>query len=239
MANPRERLLAHQVDACPRCGRRHRYALLVGPREGPLLFAGLREVTVPLRCPRTGQGFDSRVSIGSSEQFLRVADPHAADEEGEPAALSADVTNAPSVGVVGGAAGPVAAPPSESSEVAEWLRTSRQTATEYCRTMLTASSGAVPVHFAVLQYLDVSARSGGWAARCAALPAVFFVLAAAAFGTAQRPRLVQLADDLPAGFDALRRKTLQRIDRLARWGTALFLAGTAGALIAFTALLGR
>ncbi|MEV0037093.1 hypothetical protein [Streptomyces sp. NPDC050804] len=173
-------------------------------------------MTVQLLCPETRRSFESRITIGSNERFLRIADPHAADH----------VTGATPTDTA-------------DTEPAEWTRSSRQTATEYCRTMLTASSGAVPVHFALLQYLNVSALNGGWTARWAAVPALFFVLAAAAFALAQRPRLVQLADSSAAALDVLRRSTLRRIDRLARWGTTLFLMGTAGALVAFVALLGE
>lgn len=217
MVGQGERLVAHRVPECPLCARSHRFALLVGPRRDPLVFAGMQDVTVPLICPETRGSFESRISIGSNEQFLRIADPFAAGHTAAAAGSSAV---------------------EEDPEAAEWMRASRQTAVEFCRAMLTASCGAVPVHFAVLQYLKVSGNTGSWAARAAAVPALLFLLAAAAFALAQRPRLVQLADTSPAAFAALRHATLLRIDRLARWGTALFLLGCAGAVAAFAALLG-
>ncbi|MER7045478.1 hypothetical protein [Streptomyces jumonjinensis] len=213
MGEQGQRLLQHLVPECPHCAHRHRFALLIGPDNEPLLFAGTQEVPVQLVCPETRQSFEGRITIGSNEQFLRIADPFAADHSF--AAAEAD------------------------PELAEWIRSSRQTSTEYCKTMLTASSAGVPVHFAVLQYLDISGRTGGWTTRAAALPALLYVLAAAAFALAQRPRLVQLADTSAAAFATLRRTTLRRIDRLARWGTTLFLLGSVGAFLVFAILLGR
>jgi hypothetical protein len=217
-----ERLFAHRVPECPHCGHRHRYALLIGPRQEkqePLLFAGRQEVTIRVLCPETRKSFETRITIGSGEQFLRIADPfvdHASDDH-LPLATADEI----------------------DPELAEWMRSSRQTALEYCRTMLTTSTGAIPVHFAVLQYLDVSTIAARWTARAAAAPSLCFVLAAGAFALAQQPRLVQVADGSADSFAALRRMTLRRIDRLARWGTALFLLGIVGALIGFVALLGR
>jgi hypothetical protein len=209
----RERLLGHQVQVCPHCGRRHRFALLIGPRQEPLLFAGTQEVTVRLMCPRTRRTFEDRITIGSGEQFIRIADPFVDDDTSQ---------------VVNSAAAP-------DAELDEWMRSSRQTATEFCRTMLTASSAAIPVHFAVLQYLDSSGIQGSWAVRTAAVvPALSFLLATAAFALAQRPRLVNATT---GAFAELRRDTLRRLDRLSRTGTALFLLGTAGSLIAFASLI--
>lgn len=222
----KERLLAHRVTDCPHCGRRHRYALLIGPRQEkdpPLVFAGRRDVTISVLCPETRNSFETRIVIGSDEQFLRIADPYAdADADG---GTGTDL--------------PAAGTDEVDPDLTEWMRSSRQTALEYCKTMLTTSIGAVPLHFAVLQYLGAATIAAGWAARAAAAPALLFVLAAAAFALAQRPRLVEITDGSAGSFAALRRRTLRRIDRLARWGTGLFLLGIIGALVAFATLLGK
>jgi hypothetical protein len=159
-------------------------------------------VTVNLLCPRTRKAFSSDISIGTNEQFLRIADPFA-DSQPRPA----------------------------DDELAEWVRGSRQAATEYSRALLTTASAAIPIHFSVLKYLGMTTGSdlGG---KLAAVPAALYLVAAMIFAFAQRPRLVRATAE---SFTELREATLRRANRLATAGTALFLAGTAGSLAAFAA----
>jgi hypothetical protein len=219
------RLQGHEVNACPHCQQRHRYALQIGVREGTLVFAGTRAVTVELICPRTREPFPAEIIIGTNEEFIRIADPFASK-----AAPPVDPVSHPE---------PVAATVHPSSpapvdpEFAEWARASRQTAVEYCRGMLTAASAAIPVYFAVLQYLGVEHASRPLV-RLAVLPAVLFLLSATVFAVGHRPRLVTVPTD---DFDQVRTRTLRRLNRLITIGSALFLAATAGALAVFADLL--
>jgi hypothetical protein len=203
------RLQGHEVAECPRCGERHRYALQIGTGTGTLIFAGTKEVTVELICPRTGQRFPAEIIIGTNEEFVRIADPFAAK------------------------APPAQDPPAEDPEYAEWTRASRQTAVDYARGMLTAASAAIPVYFAVVQYLGVD-HASRVLVRLAVLPAAAFLVSATVYAVAHRPRLVRVPPD---GFAEIRTRTLRRIDRLITLGTALFLLATAGALAVFAALL--
>jgi hypothetical protein len=215
------RLQGHEVSACPLCGQRHRYALQIGAREHTLIFAGTRAVTVELICPRTRQPYPAEIIIGTNEEFLRIADPFAST-------AAAPVEPAPPIT-------PVAVPADGATdpEFAEWARASRQTAVEYCRGMLTAASAAIPVYFAVLQYLGVD-HATRVLVRLAVVPAVLFLLSATVFAIGHRPRLVRV----PTGdFGQVRTRTLRRLDRLITLGSALFLAGTAGSLAVFAVLL--
>lgn len=212
------RLQGHEISACPHCQQRHRYALQIAVQEGVLLFAGTRATTVQLICPRTNEPFAAEIVVGTNEEFVRIADPFAA--QGAPVEQRLpDVTAAHD-----------AVP---DPEFAEWARSSRQTAVEYCRGMMTAASAAIPVHFAVVQYLGID-HSTHLLLRLAAIPAGVFLLSAAAFAVAHRPRLVSVA----AGeFGQVRARSLRRLNRLMTAGSALFLTATAGSLAVFAALL--
>jgi hypothetical protein len=100
--------------------------------------------------------------------------------------------------------------------------------------MLTAASAAIPIYFAVLQYLGVDHAAIHLLVRLAVVPAVLFLLSATVFAVAHRPRL----RSVPVGdFGQIRARTLRRLDRLIALGSALFLTATAGSLAVFAALL--
>ncbi|MFD9064766.1 hypothetical protein ACFVZ3_24955 [Kitasatospora purpeofusca] len=215
--------------------------MAIGRRDGgTLLFAGGQTVTVELTCPRTWETFEDQIVIGTEERFLRIADPWitmprqgALQAQHEPPSTEGGAETA--------AAAPAEPPPvatggTADPEFAEWARMSRQTGIEYCKAMLTASSAAIPVYFAVLQYMNLATVKEHWASRLAAAPAVLFLLAAAAFALAQRPRLVHATAQ---SFAEVRGDSLRRLGRFSQVGTGLFLLGSLGALIAYSVLAGR
>ncbi|MGH3756888.1 hypothetical protein [Actinophytocola sp.] len=165
------------------------------------MFAGNQETTITLLCPRTRKQYSGQIVIGSNERFIKIADPFAQTEP--------DAADEP------------------DAEYEAWAAASRRTALDYSRSMLTASSAAIPVYFAVLDYL-------GQANGFAAIPGVLFLIAAAAFAIAQRPRLQATSRTT---FAETRARALRRINGLATSGTALFLLATAGSVATFAATL--
>jgi hypothetical protein len=194
-----DRLLRHTVEKCARCGESHSYALLVRDRDADAVpvFGGGGRTEVALVCPTTKQLFTQSVSNPEGAEILGPADP---------SQLSLRTA-------------PAAPPGAAASDFAEWAKSSRQTATDYCKTMLTTSSGAIPVYFAVLKYLGHERVGSSAIALVGVVPPVLLLTAAMLFAIALRPRLALLTPD---GFTQFRTQRLKRLDRYIGAGTAAF-----------------
>ena len=200
-------VLVHVVDPCPRCQKRHEFPLEV--RQGiPVFGGGPQEVEVALICPKTGLAFTTRVLKPQSGEIV----PPASVPAGSPLPHQPGSTTGVDLGF------------------AEWVKGSRAIALEYCKTMLTASSGAVGVYFAVLKYLGIDAIDGTLQRRAAGVPPLLFLAAVLAFAAALRPTYQVVTE---VTFPAFRAERLARLDRFALAGTVLFVAAVALAIVLF------
>src|SRR5205814_1449157 len=78
-----------------------------------------------------------------------------------------------SVQSVAQASGPIEAPPWLQAERAEWLKNSASTARSFAQTMLSMSLGAIPVYFAVVNY--VASHHRQVSASLGVIPPVLFI----------------------------------------------------------------
>ena len=205
-------LVRHEVDPCPRCGARHRFVIELAEREQEtVLFGGPGDqddaVEVGLTCPVSDELFTDRVSIPPGARFKRV------------------VTSGGAAG-----AGPPVSEGSQTSEFEDWVRGSRTVATDFCRTMLTTASGAIPVYFAVLKYLGTERLEGSLGSKASILPPVLFLGAIVLFALALRPEITTITE---SGFAAYREQRLRRLNRFIGWGVVAFAAGIAVSLGVF------
>ncbi len=102
-----------------------------------------------------------------------------------------------------------------------------RTPTDFGKTMLTVSSGAVAIYFAVLNYLGASKASRSLGGIFSAVPPVLFLAAAAVFALALRPRLSAVSR---AHFQSFRDDRLRQLNRLLLIGTSIFVIALAVAL---------
>jgi|SRR5262245_15697743 len=232
MTSEQYRLVSHSVDHCPHCGQRHDYAVELKP--APLVFGGgSDEARIAVRCPATGKPFQTTIAILASEEFVRVITRSPADSpKQQPQAGEADPQQLGTAPV--GAAGSGSAQPSDkagsaadSDEYTEWVKSSRNTGLDFGKTMLTASSGAVAVYFAVLNYLGTSKISKSISGILGALPPILFLASTAVFAAALRPRLAPLTR---RHFQSFKDDRLRQLNRLLLIGTALFVVALAVAL---------
>jgi hypothetical protein len=96
--------------------------------------------------------------------------------------------------------------------------------------MLTTSTGAVPVYFAILKYLGVEQIDSTFLASAGILPPLLFLAAVVMFVLALRPRFRTLTESEFAKFRAQRYKWLNRYIVA---GTTLFATGACLAIILF------
>jgi hypothetical protein len=201
----------HAVAACPHCGQQHEFPILLrlaapsamaeplfgGPGHGEA--AG---VMVAFTCPVT------RGIINEA-----VAPPMGMDVIGPDAADPAAPANPP------GSISPPSLP--SQSEYAEWVKTSRAIAIDFCKSMLTAATGAVPLYIALMTYLG-QAKGGAIIASLRVLPPLLFLAAAASYALALQPRFGLVTAD---AFAAFRRRRLEQLNRCMLIGSALFGIG--------------
>jgi hypothetical protein len=209
------RRILHEVAVCPHCGKPHVFPVLVRvlaktPAPAPLFggpgAASDDQPTLAFTCPTTHKMITAHVEPPPDTQIVGPAG--ADDGLGRP-------SDVPMLTAVDAAAPPA------NPEYDTWIRTSRETATSFCNTMLGASTGAVPVYFAVLKYLGASAGPG-WAGQLRIAPPLLFLAATVVFALALRPRFGEVTPD---GFAAFRLARLQQLNRMMLIGVALFAGG--------------
>jgi hypothetical protein len=72
------------------------------------------------------------------------------------------------------------------AEFTDWTKQSISNGRDFCRTMLTASAGAIPIYFALLKFISIERASAGWQSMSVA-PPVLLIGAMIAFTVALRP----------------------------------------------------
>jgi hypothetical protein len=205
-----QRLIQHRVDSCPHCTQApHDYAILL--KQKPSVFGGgSDQVTIAVSCPISAMPIQTTIAVPDNEEFDRVVAP------GEPL----DQAGA-------GGAESLSASTGADDEYDDWVRSSRTIGLDFGKTMLTTSTGAVAVYFAVLKYLGTSELSRSFSGLLSALPPVLFLIAAAVFAAALRPKLAPVGQD---DFFIFRDRRLKQLNTLLTTGSVLFGAAMALAL---------
>jgi hypothetical protein len=214
----RTQLRSFEVKKCPRCGGQHHFALAVRPvPEGVAIFGGPGAQEVAFICPKTRTAFTEQIMPEPNTEILGPADP------------SQLATYAPEASVPNASAADAA-----MEEFQAWQQSSRSIAIDFCKTMLTVATGAIPVFFAVLQYLGVEHATGSFWQRAAILPPVLFLASAATFVLALRPAYAIITQ---SDFAAYRQYRLRRMNTFILVATATFMLGVAIATVNFFAIL--
>lgn len=194
--------LEHIVEHCPHCAGKHRFAVEI-EKPVELLFAGPpKTVDVTFTCPAERFVFVDAVPEPANGHVIGPADTAKLD--------SPSSNDLP--------------PPSDSpdDQYRDWIAKSRDTAIEYCKTMLGTSTGAIPVYFAVMKYLGIEKIDPTLTAHVGAVPPVIFLAASIFFVVALQPRLVAATPDR---FAEIRAARLRRLNVSLTTGTILFFAG--------------
>jgi hypothetical protein len=222
------RLIRHIVDKCPHCGKRHDYAVKL--RQAPMVFGGasgqkLSATVVP--CPDTGMPIETNVAISTGEVFVDILLwPHAKRANRQDRDDTAPIGDADAAESM-----PVNPVP---DEYVDWVKASRATGLEFGKNMLTTSSGAVAVYFAVLKYLGFEKAPNSLSAFFCTVPPVLFTCATAAFALALRPALARVDSD---SFSSWRDTRLIRINRFLNAGAVLLVLGLALAVWVYVNLI--
>lgn len=213
------KILDYTVSSCPKCGRKHDYKLkaLVNAEsaERVVLFGGAAGSEVFFTCSDTNQKFTQLVPNPSGGEITGLA-----TEE--------DIAHATSVA----SAQPKPSP--FEGDFAEWIKNSRNTAIDFCKTMLSSSTGAIPVYFVVLKYIGFDKITNTPFARAGILPPIMFLVAAVLFILALRPRFENIAQK---DFATFRARRLTQINRFIIMGTLTFGGAIALAIVLFFSAL--
>jgi hypothetical protein len=247
------RSIVVSVAPCPACSGEHQHHVRVrslggaAVRPAVVLFAGPTDAEddpggsspprgaarqtwdVVLRCPRVAQDFTWSVGIapGPGERIAGLL-----EQRDDRSGVGTDRGEGTDTWAGGDSPNRAAAEadPVLDREYDQWVAGSAGTAREYSRTMLTTALSAIPVFYAVLQYVGFGRVTRGPIRLIGLLPPVLFLLSAALFVAALRPRvsLVSRVD-----FAAWRANRFTEMNRWIRWGTAVFAAGVLTSLASF------
>lgn len=226
---PNERtttIIDYVVPSCPRCNKAH-----------PFKLKGLAQRQAEERVPLFGGTGAAEQAPGKNEYLFTCPETNKKFSYAIPAPAGVEIIGPASEADVAAAAkAPPAAPAPASNEFAEWAKKSRDTALDFCKTMLGTSTGSIAVYFAVLKYLGFEKIGGTAFSKFAALPPVFFLIAAVMFVLALRPRHELIA---PSDFDAFRRNRLEQLNRFLVLGTAIYITGVGLAVVMLFYTLSR
>jgi len=206
-------IIDYEVAPCPKCNNAHPFklkGLAQQAEEIVPLFGGTggteRKSEILFTCPDTKKKFSYSVPEPVGVEIIGLAS-------------EADIAAATNV---------ASAPAPVKSEFEEWAKKSRDTALDFCKTMLSASTGGIPVYFAVLKYIGFETIGGAALSKFAILPPVLFLVAAISYVLALRPRHELIA---PSDFNAFRKRRLERLNRLIILGTVIFIGAVGLAIV--------
>lgn len=217
----------YKVNDCPVCHEDHEFTVAITYRQldaPPLFFGGKTESSsswdVIFNCPSRGKKFPStiQVSLASNEEVFSVETVLL----GQPISETLDG--------------------SRITEEHDWLKaellekiiTSTHYAQDFCKTMITTSSGAVAIYFGVSKYLGVEAIHNYWAG-FGLIPPLLFLIATTVFVIGIRPSLVHLSTE--GDYSAVREALILRLNMFIKLGLSLFLAGLVIAVAIWTYLI--
>jgi hypothetical protein len=220
--------MRHTVDKCPHCGDRHDYAVKLEP--APLVFGGRpsqkssTNVPTVVACPAMRKPFETSVSVPQDEKFVEVVLwPYAKSPAGENGyeGSTADGSRSPELPRTPVEGNESRVDPA-TDEYVDWVRASRATGLKFGKNMLTTSSGAVAVYFAVLKYLGYEKVPNSPSIFFTVVPPVLFTCATAAFAIALRPALARVNS---ASFTRWRDRRLLQMNWSLVVGTTLLILG--------------
>jgi hypothetical protein len=228
---------------CRVCGGNHIVRGVAELLRQPISFGGGAQgetsVTTagwagPVTCPREQRSFEGELLIPAeyNESVRRVQIESVTDEGADKGRPPAPPTEA---GPPAHALAVQAGGDWIDEELRDWRKTTVSTQRTYATTMLTTSSGAVAVYFAVLKYLGwEEANFGTPLVFLTILPPVLLFSAAASFALALRPSLTFVERSEYAEFRARR---VDQMHRRATAGTALYGAALLMAIVIFAVVL--
>ena len=177
-----------------------------GESDAVPLFGGSGANEVGFSCQKTGQPFVQAIPNQPGVEIVGPADPSSAST----------VSPASSKAVDDG--------------FVDWAKASRQTATDYCETMLTTSTTAIPVYYAILKYIGIDKIGTSFVALVGVIPPLLFLTAVILFVLALRPRFATLT---VTEFATFRAERLRRLDQYITIGTIAFVIGVGLAIALF------
>lgn len=203
-------IIYYVIASCPKCNKAHclklkgylqqqkvieKVPMFGGPGEDE--EAEERTIELLFTCPITKKKFTHSVPEVEGVEVIGLASE-------EDIALVANLASKPS---------------HDNSEFEEWTKKSRETALDFCKMMLSTSTGGIPLYFGILKYIGFEKIGNTVLSKFAILPPMLFLAAAILYVIASRPQyeLVALND-----FNNFRMKRLKRLNHFIIGGTAIF-----------------
>lgn len=208
----------YKVEKCIYCGQSHTFSLIL-EKEIPVFGGPNLEKKIDgtvkewgFTCPNTQKVFSEQVNIENGYVIKGV--------------VSSDITT--------NNENKLAAEQNTESEFRNWINESRTRGINFSTTMLTTSTGAIGVYFAIEKYLGVEKILFNMNSIIAVLPPLFYLIASLFFILALKPKLSKITTDR---FENFRQSILEKININNTIGLFSFFAGNIIAVYHFIYLL--
>ncbi len=206
------KIIDFKISDCPKCHGSHDFKLKVYTKENAaipiILFGGPGEHSeIMFSCEKTNQIFTYTVPVPENTEIAGVATEDEIMKYGGVEVKSDH----------------------EKEELKEWIKTSRSTALDYCKTMLSSSVGAIPVYFVIIKYLGYETLADA-SRNIFLLPPLLFLLAALLFVLGLKPRFEIISEE---EFPKFRKHRLKQLNNFLLAGTILFVLAIILAILVF------
>ena len=248
------RLIEYNIPKCKQCGNSHKYQLEIrykaannetsevvvfGGKGGPSRRTITNAVSstnspvswdVVFLCPEMNQSFVMPITIEVSQDKEEIVGIVAMNPSTQSVSSADDVLQMNTSTEKAGLSNDVM-----NKEFEEWVSSSAASAREFCKTMLTISTGAVPIFFTVLKYIGVEQASTPRLAWFGICPPSLFLISSILFIFALRPQYSTIASLL--AFEKFRKERLQKMNRYIRIGVGVFILAVFLAILIFVGIL--
>ena len=224
------------VNDCPIDHQPHEYMLEIKYHTGLVVAEEWKgeaeQKTVTFSCPNVHKTFDVAVTIpkikdAQCQSVWVISDTTSQTSDSTEKPVSGNGNDKGSSSVI-------------DDEFKAWISGSAQTSRDYSKTMISTSTGAVAVFYAVLTFLGI----GGGKTPLSSLPGypvlgilppIAFLVSAIFFVAAFQPHTKRL--DTLGDFITFRNQRLQQVGNLTITGTIFFLLGVGLAIVAYMAVI--
>jgi hypothetical protein len=199
--------IQYDIEKCPVCCERHRFILevhTVVPIFGSSASSKTISKKIAFTCPKTKKLFTKVIPNPPGGEIIGLV------QDTLSLVLSSEQQS------------------SDLSEFLDWAKNSRSIAIDYCKIMLSTSTGAIPIYFAIQKYIGFEKISELSIARAGIIPPVMFLASSILFAIAIWPQYATITE---TEFTAFRAKRLNQLNQYIRAGTILFVISVCVAII--------
>ncbi|MFN0201918.1 MAG: hypothetical protein ACKVTZ_10375 [Bacteroidia bacterium] len=119
-------------------------------------------------------------------------------------------------------------------DLEDWIKTSMQTARDFCKTMITVSTGAIPIFYTIWATLGKGNSEFNYLTWATLIPSIGFLSASVLFIIAHQPKYYNLEGINIIEFRLYRQKRLKHLNKYIKIATVVFILSVFVSILLFS-----